>query len=91
MGVSGDGWQLQSHRLTGDNTTTGRGRKEHDATRGGGRGEGNLGDVVLTRVREAEAAQRDATQQPAGCGGEFLTMEPTLALFLLSAEEEFPQ
>jgi hypothetical protein len=53
----------------GDNTTTSRGGRERDATRGGGGGEGKLVDVVLTRVQEAEAVQRDATQQPAGCRG----------------------
>jgi hypothetical protein len=75
----------------GDNTTTSRGGQEQDATRGGGRGEGKLADVVLTRVQEAEAAQRDAIQQPAGCRGGYLRTEPLSALFLLSAEEGFPQ
>ncbi len=91
MGVRGNGWWSQSCRLTGDNTTTSRGGREQDATRGGGGGEGKLADVMLTRVREAEAAQRDATQQPAGCRGGYLMTEPTLASFLLSAEEGFPQ
>jgi hypothetical protein len=61
MEVIGDAWWSQSSRLTGDNTTTSLGGQEQDATRGGGRGEGKLVDVVLTRVQEAEAAQRDAT------------------------------
>jgi hypothetical protein len=53
--MRGDGWQSQSCRLMGDNTTTSWGRQEQDATRGGGGGEGKLADVVLTRVQEAEA------------------------------------
>jgi hypothetical protein len=46
----------------GDNTTTSWGGQEQDATRGEGGGEGKLADVVLTRVWEAETAQRDGTQ-----------------------------
>jgi hypothetical protein len=57
MDVRGDGWRSQSCRLMGDNTIISRGGGEQDATRGGGRGEGKLADVVLTRVWEAEAAQ----------------------------------
>jgi hypothetical protein len=91
MGVRGDGWRTKSLRLTRDNTTTSRGGRERDATRGGGGGEGKLADVVLTRVREAEAARRDSTRQPAGCRRGSLTTELTLASFLLSAEEGFPQ
>jgi hypothetical protein len=83
MGVSGNGWRLQSGRLMGDNTTTSRGGQEQDATRGGGRGEGKLADVVLTRVWEAEAARRDAMRQPASSRGGSLTTEPTLTSFLL--------
>jgi hypothetical protein len=40
MGVRGDGWRSQSCRLTGDNTATSQGRREQDATRGRGGGEG---------------------------------------------------
>jgi hypothetical protein len=91
IGVRGNGWQLQSCRLTGDNTTTSRGGRKQDGIRGGGGGEGKLADVVLTTVQEAEAVQRDATRQPAGFRGGSLTTKPTLALYLLLAEEGFPQ
>ncbi len=55
-----EGWQSQSCKLTGDNTTTSRGGREQDATRGrgGGGGGGQAGGC------EAEVPQ-EATWQPA--------------------------
>jgi hypothetical protein len=44
-GLGTGGWQLQSHRLTGDNTTTSLGRREQDRTRSKGGREGQLADV----------------------------------------------
>ncbi len=46
MGRRGNGgWQSQSCRLAGENTTTSLGRQERDTTKGGGGGEGELADV----------------------------------------------